>query len=139
MVDKIHEKLKNHSSIHYLIKTVPSLHNPFDVKTVWNWHLQIILSSLLSRWEHWDAVNWRFFVYFKKGKVYFSKQLTGVLNTDIDFLWHSVDWARNKCLLSAVMGVHIKWVKFRENISWLSPGTKTTAHNNEMSILSGCP
>ena len=36
--------------------------------------------------------------------------------------------------------VRIKRVEFRENVrGFLSPGTKQTVRNNEVSILSGCP
>ena len=41
---------------------------------------------------------------------------------------------RNKCLLSAVTGVRIKRVEFRENVGAF-PGTKKTARNNEVSVL----
>ena len=36
--------------------------------------------------------------------------------------------------------VRIKWLEFRENVTvgFLSPGTKQTVCNNEVSILSGC-
>ena len=52
-----------------------------------------------------------------------------------------MDWARNKCPLSALTGVRIKRVKFRENVR-VSPGTKKTVRNDKIykiSVLSGCP
>ena len=61
-------------------------------------------------------MNQRFFVYFQKGKVFYSKLLIGVRNSEVNFLRDSVDWARNKCLFSLLTGVCIKWVKFKEKM-----------------------
>ena len=48
-------------------------------------------------------------------------------------LRHTVD---NK--VSASAGVGMKPVEFRDNVR-ISPGTKKTVRNNEVSALSGCP
>ena len=46
------------------------------------------------------------------------------------------DWARNKCPLSALSGVGIKRVEFRENVK-ASLGAKKTVRNNEVTLLVG--
>ena len=39
-----------------------------------------------------------------------------------------------------IESVRIKRVEFRENVKgFLSPGTKQTVRDNEVSVLSGCP
>ena len=48
------------------------------------------------------------------------------------------DWARKKCPLSALSGVGIKRVEFRENVR-ASLGAKKTVNNNEVSLLSRRP
>ena len=54
---------------------------------------------------------------------YFSIQSNSI-NTD-------TEWA--------IENVHINWVKFRENVmGFLSPGTKKTVRNSEMSVFIGC-
>ena len=48
------------------------------------------------------------------------------------------DWARKRCPLSALSGVGIKRVEFRENVKAF-PGTKQTVSNNEVTVLSRRP
>ena len=40
--------------------------------------------------------------------------------SEVDFLWEFVDWARNKCTLSALADIRIKQLEFRENV-WTFP------------------
>ena len=35
---------------------------------------------------------------------------------EVNFLWESIDWARNKWSLSALLGVRIERVEFTENV-----------------------
>ena len=118
-----------------------SLYNLKNAKIVWNWRLQIILCSVLEGLEHQNAINtvtdpgegpggqpppplifrpnWD-----PKGRKNFFEpgapppHLSQGLDDrpEVKFLWESIDWARNKWSLSALLGVRIERVEFTENV-----------------------
>ena len=108
--------LKNCSLIYYLIKTVLCTTRLIP-------KLNVYKSSYPAYcYAQWSAGN--FNMLSNKGFLASKKEKSitahswwwSVHISEVGFLWESVDWGRNKCLLSVSTVVRIKRVKFWENV-----------------------
>ena len=110
------ETLKNRSLICYLIKTVLCTTRLFPKLDVYKSFYPAYC------YAQWNAGN--FNMLSNKGFLASKKERSVTAHSwwwsvrigEVGFLWESVDWGRNKCLLSVLTGVRIKRVKFWENI-----------------------
>ena len=119
-----------------------SLYNLKNAKIVWNERLQIILCGVLEGLEHRNAINTvtdpgegaggqpppppPLFLdqteTRRAEKFFLSPGTPPHLSQGLDdrpevkFLWESIDWARNKWSLSALLGVRIERVELTENV-----------------------
>ena len=92
----------NISNLHKAVITLPG--NSYDARIVWSWHLQIILSGVALKTL--TCRQLRLFTIWRERHI-----IAHTVDNEVSTLprltcpWESVNWAKSKVQLSAVMAV----------------------------------
>ena len=131
-----HSKVSTNSLIIRYVTQIYSLHNSIDVKIV---KTVVHYSCFLGYYsaKNIDIMSTEGLFLPSKRQVFYSTHCVNntVRMSEIHVIWESVHWARKKCPLSAITGVSIKGVEFRENAGCMD----FPQGQSKLSVITRCP